>query len=473
MRKSFLTYVFAAVSLSVSAQVVTQDFESGSRHAEELNCWQFYGTQINGGGNSINDQWACRSQQMNDMPSVATPHQLISPWVDMTSGNLTFLSRLTALNGGGKYMDVYLLDENGGSTLILQHTYTTASTQSFSIPVSVTGLHQVRWDFYGSGGNTRGIVDDISIPGTYASDPTNNPGQIGNCAAVQPVVDSDNDGVEDDIDEYPNDASKAYNNYYPGEGNFGTLAYEDLWPSQGDYDFNDLVVDYSFNEISNANNQIVEIEAVLYVRAVGGSYDNGFAIAFDELTSSNIQAVNGQVLSGNLFATNSNGTEGGQNIAVVPVFNSAENVINRVGGSMYNTIPLNGTGVSDTVYLTIELTSPVNTVGLAPYNPFLVKNQVRGNEIHLPDMAPTDLVDNSVFGTQDDATNPSSSKYYKTANNLPWAIDVPASFEYPIEGADIIDAYLKFADWAQSSGALYNDWYNNNSPTYRDNSKIY
>jgi hypothetical protein len=43
---------------------------------------------------------------------------------------------------------------------------------------------------------------------------------------------------------------------------YGTLAYEDLWPSKGDYDFNDLVVDYDFNIVKN--NQ--EVAQNCYVR---------------------------------------------------------------------------------------------------------------------------------------------------------------------------------------------------------------
>jgi hypothetical protein len=34
----------------------------------------------------------------------------------------------------------------------------------------------------------------------------------------------------------------------------GTLAFEDLWPSTGDYDFNDLVVDYDFKIIKTIKN---------------------------------------------------------------------------------------------------------------------------------------------------------------------------------------------------------------------------
>ncbi|MBK9319470.1 MAG: hypothetical protein IPM91_12035 [Bacteroidetes bacterium] len=34
-----------------------------------------------------------------------------------------------------------------------------------------------------------------------------------------------------------------------------------------------------------------------------------------------------------------------------------------------------------------------------------------------------------------------------------------------------MDAYLKFADWSQSGGTLYNNWYSN-EPGFRDPTKI-
>ena len=66
--------------------------------------------------------------------------------------------------------------------------------------------------------------------------------------------------------------------YAPAQGQFGTLAFEDLWPSQGDYDLNDLVVDYNFAEMRNASNNVVRIEATFILRAMGAGLRNGFGI---------------------------------------------------------------------------------------------------------------------------------------------------------------------------------------------------
>ncbi|HKK11086.1 MAG TPA: DUF4842 domain-containing protein, partial [Bacteroidales bacterium] len=60
----------------------------------------------------------------------------------------------------------------------------------------------------------------------------------------------------------------------------------------------------------------------------------------------------------------------------------------------------------------------------------------------------------------------------KTSQNLPWAINIYDVFAYPIEKTEIIDAHLKFAPWAQSSGEEFDDWYENN-PGYRNDENIY
>ena len=91
------------------------------------------------------------------------------------------------------------------------------------------------------------------------------------------IVDQDLDGVPDNSDDYPTDPTKAFNNYTPSKSGYSSLAYEDLWPGKGDYDFNDMVITYRFNEITNAQNQVVEIDATLIPEAIGASYHSAFA----------------------------------------------------------------------------------------------------------------------------------------------------------------------------------------------------
>ncbi|MFH1160867.1 MAG: DUF4842 domain-containing protein [bacterium] len=78
-----------------------------------------------------------------------------------------------------------------------------------------------------------------------------------------------------------------------------------------------------------------------------------------------------------------------------------------------------------------------------------------------------------MLGTKDDASNPGLSRYYRTSTNLPWALDFPGTFDYPIEYSIITATYLHFAEWAESSGFIYLDWYSNPATGYRDNARIY
>lgn len=84
---------------------------------------------------------------------------------------------------------------------------------------------------------------------------------------------------------------------------------------------------------------------------------------------------------------------------------------------------------------------------------------------------PTSLADVSLFGTEDDTSDPTIDRYYKTSNNLPWAIQISNEFKYPNERVPVNHGYLKFNNWAKSGGSLYKDWYTDVSG-YRDNSKL-
>jgi len=298
-------------------------------------------------------------------------------------------------------------------------------------------------------------------------------------SVINTLPDTDGDGVSDPYDEYPNDANKAFNNYYPNSNNFGTLAFEDLWPATGDYDFNDVVVDYRVNQITNAQNKVVEIKANFVPRATGASFQNGFGFALP-ISNSLISNVTGYKLTDNYINLNSNGTEIGNINAVIFAFDNAYKTFKNLNGNNNNgfagiNTTINGLkGIADTLKLTIILNTPtsMSSLGNPPYNPFIVKNKQRGYEIHLPDMQPTVLANSAVFGTVNDKSVP-PSKYYRNENNLPWAINIAEKFDYPIEKVQIIQAYKKFASWAQSNGAIFTDWYKINNSNYRNNELIY
>ncbi len=286
-----------------------------------------------------------------------------------------------------------------------------------------------------------------------------------------PAIDEDGDGVPDDIDEYPTDPDRAFNVYYPSQNTFGTLAFEDLWPSKGDYDFNDMLVDYNITHVTNADNEVVDAFGTLKLRAMGAGYRNGFGIQLNA-TPANIAGIEYTYPDA---STINQPLEDEQAKAVFILWQDGFNLMQGTGGSIgVNTTP-SATFVDPyELDFAISTTAPISLAdfGTPPYNPFIYINQERGKEVHLLNFPPTSLVSPLYFGTFDDASVPASLSYYTTTTGLPWAIHISESLAYPIEKAPVINAYTHFAQWAQSGGTLFPDWYMD-KPGYRVIENIY
>ena len=284
--------------------------------------------------------------------------------------------------------------------------------------------------------------------------PTSECNSDGNGSA--PILDDDKDGVCDDNDDYPHECDKAYKNTC----GTSTVAFEDLFPYKGDYDLNDMVLSYTYNVITNASNKVVKVEASFQLRATGGHFENGFGVQFP-INRSQVSGLSGATLEAN------------QTKAVIILFT---NMHNEMTG--WNTFP-NQAALPSTIYqvaFNVSGAPSLESFGLGSFNPFIWNGSVgfgRGYEVHLPGKLPTDLANTALFGTGDDASSLGTNNTYISKNgNYPWAINIPASFNYPIENADINLAYLKFATWVSSGGNLYKDWYSTGN-NYRNEAFIY
>lgn len=256
-----------------------------------------------------------------------------------------------------------------------------------------------------------------------------------------PSSDSDGDGVIDFYDEFPDDNTKAYSYYTPSVYGWGTYAFEDLWPSQGDFDFNDLVINYRYTNIADADGTIVETKMNYNIKNIGGSFRNGFGIQLN-MDKSLIQEVSGARLTEGLITTDGKGLESNQSKPVVIVFDNAwANDQNRE------------------IELSIKYSEPIDPALLSNINPFIFINGDRSKEVHVCNFPPTDLADQSTFGTYDDRSDAEKSTFYKDKDNLPWAIDIIHDFVYPVEKKEIILGYPYFKQWAESGGTEYTDWY--------------
>lgn len=291
-------------------------------------------------------------------------------------------------------------------------------------------------------------------------------------AAIDRGGDTDGDGVQDAQDAFPNDPTKAYISYYPSASTYATLAFEDNWPNKGDYDMNDLLVNYRYTFTKNASNQVVEMQGEYKVGAAGASFHNGFGVQLP-VAASAVTSVTGQQAISNYITFASNGVEAGQTKAVIIPFDNHEALIKNPAGTYFiNTLSTLDKVSGSTATVVVKFASPQN-LDVSTFNPFLISNLRRGYEIHLPGFAPTDKATPSLLGTNDDNSVPSTGRYYLTKDNWPWAISFSEQFSYPFETKNITETYLHFAEWAKSGGTSYPDWYTNTAAGYRNTSNIY
>jgi LruC domain-containing protein len=275
-----------------------------------------------------------------------------------------------------------------------------------------------------------------------------------NVAAIALNPDTDGDGVTDNMDDFPNDATKAFINAAPST----TVAFEDQWPSKGDFDMNDLVMVSKYDVITNALNVVVQVKGYYTLIATGGGSSNGFGVEFPVLRSKITKITGGKL-------------EEGQNKAVVILFNNMRDEM-----ATWNTRPgeAKTPPKNYTINFDIENGPSLSEFG-NDYNPFILKfGGLSRIEVHLTGKPPTNLADLSIFGTQDDGSNLALGKYYVTKNGLPFTISLPtAAFNYPTEGIDISKAFVNFVTWAESGGSSFTDWYSTINPSYTNPNLIY
>jgi LruC domain-containing protein len=473
--KKLLLSIVTGLLLTANTQAQTAlpvlNCESGDRKIEQANCWGFGATAYSNLEFRIAGFWSIRTNQLTS--SLTSASWVKTPWVKMGSGNITMKARLENDRGTSRgIIMTYIPYDASSASISKEGTETQFYTYAFPTPLNInvqtltvpipTAIansstpYKILISFVGVGGNSRAFADDISIPATYFSDPTNN------CLPLVQISDKDGDGVADADDVYPDDKERAYKVQIPN-ATPSTLMFEDLWPATGDYDFNDFVTAYQAVAITNAENKVVEVNINVNALAIGASYNNAFAVQFDGLNQTKITGVKGNITNNSKFTTfNENGTEAGQDFANILIFDQARALFPGVSGSGINVNPEGPFVYSEEVSVTIGFKTDKDNaieVGDLKLNPYIVVNQNRGIEVHLSDNIPSSLADKKIFGTEKDNSNFEKGTYYKTKNNLPFAIKVEGLIPHMVEKQDILTGYPKLADWAKSEGKEYENWY--------------
>lgn len=498
---SILCTVIISYTVVLGQQpTLTLDGESSTIATYNANCWDI----INHNRTTtllINGTYSFANANATASLDITTAY-IETPWMKVGSGNITFSARLTGSSTGTPTLsraivvsyipyDPASLSPTKEGTKTTFYTYNflppltgapSQTLQNLTVPIPVEiansiGVYKIMVSFIGDGGAGRIISDDFVFPGTYSSNPANN------CLPTETSLDADSDGVPNSQDMYPTDPYRAYSSFYPSETQYGTLAFEDNWPSKGDYDFNDVVVDYRMKTVTNASNNVVEVIAAFVLRASGATFRNGFGFQLDGIASNKISGVSGNSVSSYVFNIASNGVESAQPFANCIVFDNFYNVMAKGTSKYLNTDKSEPyvTPVNMTVTVTFinnGVAPPGGTVPLTnltadAFNFFIVANGIRGTEIHLPNRVPTALANTSLFGIKDDDSSIPLGKYYKTSGNLPWGLNIIQGYQYTIELAPINESYLFFIEWAETNGVSKTDWFSNMNSGYRNSLKIY
>ncbi|SHJ14212.1 LruC domain-containing protein [Bacteroides stercorirosoris] len=207
----------------------------------------------------------------------------------------------------------------------------------------------------------------------------------------------------------------------------GTLAFEDIWPSGGDYDMNDVIVEYRREVSFNTKNMVTKIVDTFTPVHDGATFLNAFAYQIDP-------GQLGKVTSTDVKVENETSS-----IIVTP------NVKESIG---------------KTYTITREFNASFKKDDLKGYNPYIIVKYADGQkdraEVHLPKHKATSLANQSLIGTNKDAY------YIDREGAYPFAIDIPVLGFKPVTERQRIDSeYPDFTKWADSKGAKYTDWYEN------------
>lgn len=222
----------------------------------------------------------------------------------------------------------------------------------------------------------------------------------------------------------------------------GTLAYEDQWPAQKDYDMNDVMMTYQSTLYRNVvNSKIYKIVDEFTPIHSGGTHICGFGYQLHNLASERVMSIDVSGPAGWKIETD-------QSHPTIILFDNIKSVLNQK------------------FTVTIELAEVEPNDVTPPYNPFIFVNG-RSREVHLVNYVPTDKADKSFFNTSDDMSNVDAGIYYITrygeeVDIMPFAINLPIlDFSIPTEGVKIYDTYPDFIEWVKSKGKSNTNWYKN------------
>ncbi|MFQ3193284.1 MAG: LruC domain-containing protein [Colwellia sp.] len=284
-----------------------------------------------------------------------------------------------------------------------------------------------------------------------------------------------NGGSSDgEVEDHPIDITElnVSMQYYPSASQWATIAFEDNWPSIGDYDFNDLVMNYRISEY-RLNGEVIRIKLEGQIAAVGGTYHNGFAFHLPGILRETIDE-NTIRFTINDVPQNTSPLESGRVEAIAIIANDVWDYVSVAENcKYYRTEASCGSNIQMRFTMVLPITEPIPDADMPafPYDPFLFASENydhslafglppgRAYEIHLPDKAPTEAFRTDFFNRGDDKSEPENERYFISENGMPWAINVGAEWKYSLEYMDVMYSYPLFSSFIANQGLVDANWY--------------
>lgn len=234
----------------------------------------------------------------------------------------------------------------------------------------------------------------------------------------------------------------------------GVYGFEDLWPSRGDYDLNDALVEVTHEKTFSVKTGTTDYKI----------FQETFYLTTDQ---NYVELQSGLALTLKTKET------------------PASIIMKKVNPATKDTTEAHFVLDGNTYLLTDNITAELGTTyilelnyelpglkkisNVAEIKPFIYRTEGTGRwEVHIPFEAPTSKMITSYFGTLDDKSVPSEGKYFVRSGNYPFAFYLEGatldSFKETLllrsnESVKIDELYPSFMPWVLSNGTEHADWY--------------
>lgn len=255
-----------------------------------------------------------------------------------------------------------------------------------------------------------------------------------------------------------------------GAAGYQIVAFEDEFPSTGDYDFNDVVAAHRIQTTLNSSGQVVAISGDAYLVARGaGGYNHRWNLDIP-LSQSGVDV--GQFICN--VTKNSTSPEIGNShtinsqnplaCLITSAPGSTGSVLRIVGfRDTRELLPSMNTLSTDTpslgsvphVTFSIALSTPIAVAAIGSARPWIEIGRSTSP------MSPLSLSGSYLEGM---GTGTATGLYKvdessRDPQNKPYAMAIPADWQVPIEGTDIGLAYPSFTNFVTTGGASSKTWY--------------